>query len=62
MTADLTDHILAQGRTTVRAIEALGTIHPRESFDRALALWLCEYRRNGRYVPFCPPPFLSFAN
>jgi hypothetical protein len=37
MTADLTNRIIAQGKALVRAIEALSTIQPIGSFERALA-------------------------
>ena len=42
----LIDHILAQGKGLVRAIEALGTIEPTGSFERALArLLMAAYKR-----------------
>jgi len=34
---DQTDHLIAQGRAVVRAIEALGTIEPTGPFEWALA-------------------------
>ena len=36
MTAEFTSRIMAQGRALARAIEALGTIQPAGSFERAL--------------------------
>ena len=46
---ELTDHIIAQGRALVRAIEALGTIELTGPLERLLAgLLLSAYER--RYL------------
>ena len=47
----LTDHIIAQGRALVRAIEALATIEPTGPFERAIAgLLLAAYKRRLRAI------------
>ena len=49
---ELTDHIIAQGRALVRAIEALGTIESIGPLERLLAgLLLSAYER--RYLRRC---------
>ena len=46
MTVDLTDRILTQARTLLRAIQALSTIQPSGPFERALArLLMAAYKR-----------------
>jgi hypothetical protein len=52
----LTDHIIAQGRALVRAIEALGTIEPAGPLERALAcLLLYLYKRERRRIVAVAP-------
>ena len=47
----LTDHLIAQSRSLVRAIEALGTIEPTGPFERALArLLLAACKRRVRAI------------
>jgi len=46
-----TDRIIAQGKALVRAIEALGTIQPTGSYERALArLLMAAYKRRLRAI------------
>jgi hypothetical protein len=56
----LTNRIIAQGRTLVRAIEALGTIQPTGPFERALArLLLAAYKRRLRAIVKVVPTWVN---
>ena len=56
----LTDRIITQGCTLVRAIEALGTIEPSGPVERALArLLLAAYKRRLRSIVEVAPDWVS---
>lgn len=56
----LTDHIIAQGRAFVRAIESLGTIEPTGPIEQALArLLLAAYNRRLRAIVETAPSWVS---
>jgi len=58
--SELTDRIIAQGRALVRAIEALGTIEPAGSIERALArLLLAGYKRRLRGIVGVVPAWVT---
>jgi hypothetical protein len=60
MTAELTNRIITQGRTLVRAVEALGTIDPGGPFERALArLLMVAYRHRLRAIVKVVPTWVS---
>ena len=57
---DLVARILTCGRALVRAIEALGTIHPSGPFERALArLLMAAYKRRPRGIVKLAPAWVS---
>ena len=57
---ELTDHIIAQGRAFVRAIESLGTIEPTRPIERALArLLVAAYKRRLRAIVEAAPAWVS---
>ena len=59
-TAALTDHIIAQGRALVRAIEALGTIEPSGPFERIIAgLLMAAYKRRLRAIIGAAPAWVG---
>jgi hypothetical protein len=56
----LTDHIIAQGRALIRAIEAVGPIQPSGPFERALArLLMAAYKRRLRGIVKLAPTWVS---
>jgi hypothetical protein len=56
----LTEHIIAQGKAIVRAIEALGTIEPSGPFERAIAgLLLAAYKRRLRAIVKVAPSWVT---
>jgi hypothetical protein len=60
MTVDLTDRILTQARTLLRAIQALSTIQPSGPFERALArLLMAAYKRRLRAIVKVVPSWVS---
>jgi hypothetical protein len=55
-----TEHIIAQGKALVRAIEALGTIEPSGPFEQALAgLLQAAYKRRLRAVVETAPSWVT---
>jgi hypothetical protein len=57
---ELTDNVITQVHTLVRAIESLDTIQSSDPFERALAdLFLAAYKRRLREIVQTAPPWVA---